>query len=213
MYSYDRSLTAKVWPTPEARTKYLIEHPQSDPGLHTVRKKKDGPAKEKGKADEDPKKKEEEAAAAKKKDEEDSAAYKKRRTEEDERIRKDWGETLQRQLGRKPTDDDFVILRGQMKEFIRREKAKQDPDFEKKPDPNARKPDKSDPFVKQWEETLSNQLGRPATEDDIDILKSKMKIIVRDKIDLFPSKKDKEKDKDKKAALLSERVVFKFLSA
>lgn len=144
--SYDYTKVSREFPTEEALKEYLAKHPKADKSRHRV-KKQDGETK--------PSKPEEKGG-----------------------FEGQWGEALSRQLGRPATKDDLDVLRGQMKEFVQKEKKKDEPVFDLRSEdekPQEKKPDPKDPFVQQWGETLSRQLGRPATQDDIDILKGKMK--------------------------------------
>jgi hypothetical protein len=114
----------------------------------------------------------------------------------DDHFKSQWQKALSERLGRPATEADFDILKGQMKQFVQKERSKSDPAFEKKP-PDSPKPDAKDPFVQQWSKALSTQLGRPATQDDIDILKGKMRQFVQ---------------KAKEASIES-RVAFRFIGS
>ena len=106
-----------------------------------------------------------------------------------------WGDALGKKLGRPPTKEDFDVLRGQMTQFVRKEKAKDKPAFDKEPD--GPKPDPQDPFVKQWGGALEKQLGRPITKDDITVLRGQMTEYVQ----------------KMRHASLPTRVMFRFIAS
>lgn len=159
-------LTSKNFPTEEALKKYLSEHPKADKNKHHV-------VENKG----------------------DTKAPKSDGGKDDH-FKNQWEKALGDRLGHPPTEADMDILKGQMKQFVQKEKAKNAPVFDKKPK-DAQKSNPKDPFVQQWEKALSTQLGRPATQDDIDILKDKMRQFIQ---------KAKE-------ASIETRVVFRFLGS
>jgi len=165
-------LISKNFPNEEALKKYLSEHPKADKSKHKVVEDK-GEVKPKSES----------------KPKSDGGG-------KDDHFKNQWEKALSERLGRPATDADFDILKGQMKQFVQKEKAKADPAFDKKP-PESPKPDARDPFVQQWSKALSTQLGRPATQDDIDILKGKMRQFVQ---------------KAKEASIES-RVAFRFIGS
>ena len=97
---------------------------------------------------------------------------------DDDYFKSKWEKALSERLGRPATKADLDIIKGQMREFVKKEKTKEDPAFEEKP-VDTTKPKENDPFVQQWGKALSQQLGRPATQEDIDILKGKMQQFVQ----------------------------------
>jgi len=157
---------AKEFPTQEALDTYLKAHPKADKHKHRVVENKGKPPAPKSEGG------------------------------KDDHFKNQWQKALSDNLGRPATEADIDILKGQMKQFVQKEKAKDAPVFDKKPK-DAPKPDPKDPFVQQWSKALSTQLGRPATQDDIDILKGKMRQFVQ---------KAKE-------ASVETRVAFRFLGS
>jgi hypothetical protein len=160
------SRVARDFPTQKALDDYLKDHPKANKSKHRVVENKGGPTAPKSEGG------------------------------KDDHFKGQWQKALSERLGRPATEADFDILKGQMKQFVQKEKAKDKPVFDKKPQ-KAPELDQKDPFVKQWSKALSTQLGRPATQDDIDILKGKMRQFVQ---------------KAKEASVES-RVAFRFIGS
>lgn len=163
MRTADDDLVSREFPSDEALAKYLKDHPRADKSKHKVKKGPGGGGGGEEKPKEDP-------------------------------FEKQWGEALEKKLGRKPTKEDFVVLRGQLTQFVQKNRDKAVFDNE-----DAGKPDPKDPFVQQWGDALERQLGRKPTKEDIDVAKGKMTQFI-------------QQQRDKKEAHLTIRVATRFLS-